>query len=100
VWQHLRTFKKYLFDRIRDEDMRLDGEYVDLASDWAFMIPIVEMAENPVHIDVPLYLYEPFGVGKHQEEQMRERTIAGLLAKPSYKISKNEDQNIRFQKKI
>jgi glycosyltransferase involved in cell wall biosynthesis/SAM-dependent methyltransferase len=85
VWQHLRTFKKYLFDRIGDAHLRLDGEYVDLASDWAFMIPIVEMAIRPVHIRMPLYLYEPFGVGKGQRQPIREVTISRLLAKPTCK---------------
>jgi hypothetical protein len=85
VWQHLRTFKKRLFDQIGDEHLRLDGEYVGLASDWAFMIPIVEMAERPVHIRTPLYLYEPFGVGKGQVRPSRELTISRLLAKQSYK---------------
>src|SRR5206468_3217399 len=50
VWQHLRTFKKRLFDRVPDEDLRLDGQYVPMATDWAFMIPIVERAQNPIHI--------------------------------------------------
>ena len=47
VWQHLRTFKKRLFDAIDVEDLKLDGEWIDLANDWAFMVPIVEMAKQP-----------------------------------------------------
>ena len=47
VWQHLRSFRKRLFDAVPDEALRLDGEYVDIANDWAFMLPIVEMAAQP-----------------------------------------------------
>jgi hypothetical protein len=47
VWQHLRTFKKSLFDHVPDDDLRLNGHYVDVAADWAFMLPIVEMARQP-----------------------------------------------------
>ena len=47
VWQHLRSFRKRLFDAVPDEALRLDGEYVDVANDWAFMLPIVEMAAHP-----------------------------------------------------
>ena len=59
VWQHLRTFRKYLFDAIAVEDLKLDGEWIDLANDWAFMVPIIEMASNPKYIPEPQYLYEP-----------------------------------------
>ena len=50
VWQHLRSFRKRLFDAIDVEDMKLDGEWIELAADWAFMVPIVEMAASPRHI--------------------------------------------------
>ncbi|MCG8419270.1 MAG: glycosyltransferase [Proteobacteria bacterium] len=81
VWQHLRSFKKRLFDAIPDHALRLDGDYIDVASDWAFMMPIVEMAENPVHITEPLYFYEPSGAGKGTEREERERVIARIVAK-------------------
>ena len=50
VWQHLRTFRKYLFDAIDIDDLKLDREWIDVATDWAFMVPIIEMAENPTYI--------------------------------------------------
>ena len=82
VWQHLRSFRKRLFDAIPDDALRLDGEYVDLANDWAFMLPIVEMARNPVHVTEALYLYEPSGVGKDVAGRAaREETVARLVAK-------------------
>ena len=51
-----------LFDAVPDKALRLDGDYVDIATDWAFMLPVVEMAAHPVHITEPLYLYEPSGM--------------------------------------
>ena len=83
VWQHLRSFKKRLFDAIPDDALRLDGDYIDLANDWAYMLPIVEMAEHPVHITEPLYLYEPSGIGKGAQRTAREETIAHIVAKTS-----------------
>ena len=80
VWQHLRSFRKRLFDAVPDEALRLGGEYVDIANDWAFMLPIVEMAAHPVHITEPLYLYEPSGLGKGAERAEREATIARIVA--------------------
>ena len=83
VWQHLRSFRKRLFDAVPDEALRLDGDYVDIATDWAFMLPIVEMAAHPVHVVEPLYLYEPSGRGKGAERADREATIARIMARAS-----------------
>ena len=47
LWKtsHLRTFRKHLWDRIKDADLRdSDGEYYKFASDLALMYPLVEMA--------------------------------------------------------
>jgi hypothetical protein len=86
VWQHLRTFRKRLFDAIPDEALRLDGEYIDLANDWAYMIPIVERAENPVHIPDPLYLHEPSGAQQGEVRAAREAIIARLLAQRGFLV--------------
>ncbi|NUQ73233.1 MAG: glycosyltransferase [Polyangiaceae bacterium] len=79
VWQHLRTFQKHLFDRIPDEALMLDGAYVDFATDWAYMLPMVEAAKNPIHIPDPLYLYEPSGRGKGIDRARREEQIARIM---------------------
>ena len=85
VWQHLRTFRKRLFDAVPDEYLRLNGKYVEYATDWAYMLPIVEMAVRPVHIAEALYLYESSGVGKGADRIQRESEIARIVAKPSLK---------------
>ena len=83
VWQHLRAFRRELFDRVPDEALRLDGEYVNLAWDWALMLPLVEVATAPRYIGETLYLYEPSGVGKSGEERiMREHIITRIVSKP------------------
>ncbi len=79
VWQHLRTFRRELFDRVADSELQLDGEFVDLASDWALMLALVERAEHPVCIDSPLYLHEPSGVGKRHDRHRREAIIARIV---------------------
>lgn len=83
VWQHLRTFKKRLFDAVPPEDFRVEGALADLAYDWAFMLPMVEIAVRPVVIEEELYLYEPSGEGKGDGRARRERAIAAIVAKPT-----------------
>lgn len=82
-WQHLRSFRKRLFDAVPDHELRLDGRYVDIAVDWSFMLPIVEMARQPEWIREPLYLYEPSGLGKCEQRAAREEQIRALVARPS-----------------
>lgn len=59
VTSHLRTFRKQLWDRIKDEDLRdEDGGYYQTAWDLAFMYPMIEMADTHVRfIDKILYMY-------------------------------------------
>ena len=47
VWQHLRTFRKRLFDAIDVGDFKVDGEWIEPAADWAFMVPIIENGYLP-----------------------------------------------------
>jgi glycosyltransferase involved in cell wall biosynthesis len=84
VWQHLRTFRRYLFDRIDVADLQIDGAWIELASDWAFMLPIVEMAENPIWIRTPLYLHEPGEERDPEHRTKRERVISTLVSRPRY----------------
>ena len=57
---HLKTFKRWLWDLIDDNDLRDDdGNYIDAATDCAFMYPMIEMA-GPNHIKFVkrvLYVY-------------------------------------------
>jgi glycosyltransferase involved in cell wall biosynthesis len=82
VWQHLRTFKKSLFDQIPDRDLRLNGEYIGVAADWAYMLPIVEMALHPAYIPAPLYLYEPSDSSAVRRASRRLPNIKHLVAQP------------------
>ena len=84
AWQHLRTFRKRLFDAIDVEDFMIDGQWIDLAADWAFMVPIIEMASSPRHIPHPLYLYEPAEPKDDVGRRERDTVIARILAKPRY----------------
>ena len=56
---HLRTFKSRLWYAIDDKDLRDDtGEYFSAGWDVAFMVPMLEMAqERHVFIDHVLYCY-------------------------------------------
>lgn len=88
VWQHLRSFRKSLFDSIPDAAMRDDnGGYFALAEDWAYMLPMVKMAQRPIWVKDILYLYEPNPHDKKKDKANREATI-GRIIKRGHLIGK------------
>ena len=84
MWQHLRTFRKYLFNAIDIDDLKLDGEWIDIATDWAFMVPIIEMAENPRYISDVLYLYEPSERKRRTDRGHRDSVVSRILGLQRY----------------
>ena len=86
---HLRTFKRKLWDLIDDNDLRDDkGEYYKMASDVAWIYPIVELA-GPKHIkfiEKVLYTYNDCNdINEFKidfNEQMRIKGI--IMNKPLY----------------
>jgi glycosyltransferase involved in cell wall biosynthesis len=59
VTSHLVTFKKWLWDLIKEEDFKYNGEYPKYAFDRAFMYPMIEMAgaKHIRFIKKVLYIY-------------------------------------------
>jgi len=59
VWMHIRSFRKYLFDNICESDFKENDNWIEVFNELTFMVPIAEMASDPVQIRVPIYLWEP-----------------------------------------
>jgi hypothetical protein len=53
------------------------GYYYELANDWAFTVPMAELATSPAVLASPIYLYEPFW--QRQDFNARENVIGELL---------------------
>jgi len=85
VWQHLRSYKKYLFDDVPVDYFKIEGKWVPIAEDWAFMIPLSELAENPIHIIEPLYFYQPNKEKSDKTRRIRETVIQQIISKPKLK---------------
>ena len=85
VWQHLKSFKKYLFDSIPLNYFKHDNNDEKLSSrrwfeqcdDFAFMVPIVEMSSNPLQQDFTNYYYEC----EYEEENKNRDVKAEILRK-------------------
>lgn len=80
VWIHLRAFQKRLHDSISDDQLKLDGAWIDQCEDYATMLPIVEMAARPIYVPIYLYWHERFTALDADGETQRDRTILRILA--------------------
>jgi hypothetical protein len=58
VWSHLRAFKKSLFGKINKEQLKIDDNWIQECTDYATMIPLVELSEKPIFISEYWYLHE------------------------------------------
>jgi len=83
VWQHLRSYKKHLFDQVPLEYFMVNNDWVPIAEDWAFMLPIVELARKPAWIKELIYFYEPSSGKRNRPIHYRENIIRELVRKPS-----------------
>lgn len=72
VCSHLRTYKKWLFSKIRLEDLKRNGDFYQLAMDHALMFPMIEMSgpDHAKYIHDILYLYNAVNV-------LNEHTLVG-----------------------
>lgn len=59
VTSHLKTFRKWLYDKIREEDLKFEDVYFKTCCDVCIMYPMVEMAGSHIRfIDKVLYRYD------------------------------------------
>ncbi len=91
VFQHLKTFKKYLFDSIPlpyfkhevKSERLYKNKWLETCDDFAFMIPIIEMSNKPIQLDFINYYYERDYEKRNDNRELKESCIAEILNKPS-----------------
>jgi len=87
VTSHLRTFKAGLYQRIKKEDLFYDGTFLKMASDQAFMYPILEMAGmRSIFIPDILHVYNcATPLNEHKVNAEYQTMIAEYIhSKPKY----------------
>jgi hypothetical protein len=103
VWQHLKTFKKYLFDSVKLWDFKIENqdkslgkkkEWIKYGVDFAIMIPIIEMAKNPIFHNEYNYLHQRRLPSTNEMKEIKNRYIAKIMTSKNY-TSKNIIENGR-----
>lgn len=87
---HLRTWKVWLWNKIKQEDLLVDGEYAECSGDVFFMMPMLEMAgeQNSKFISDINYVYNfenPIGDSKGERLSLTDKFAELGRKKPSYK---------------
>ena len=82
VWPHLRAFRKRLFDSVPVDYFQLDGEWVEECTDYATMLPMVEVATRPLFIPEYLYFHQRSTSRTPEARARKDAIIRRLLAKP------------------
>jgi len=85
IFSHLMTFRGFLWNSIKDQDLRgPDGQYFHATRDAAVMWPVVEMAgpKRVRFIDRPMVIYTARDNPAFREEQIRNEAI--LRGMPAY----------------
>jgi len=86
-FSHMRTYRSFLFRGIRDEDLRMNGEYFKAAVDLGMGMPMLEMAGNEHYrfFDEVMYIYHWHDHQSYSENSaMGDKKIQGQTAKYIY----------------
>lgn len=96
VWQHIRSFRKYLFDSLDLRDLKKSSDtdtfknmatnsmWFDDCADFAFMVPIIEMSQKPYLLDQFTYYYDrDIELYTDEYKQKKEKNISYILTMPS-----------------
>ena len=86
IWLHARSFRKYLFDALGPDIFKENGEWIDEFNELTFMVPIAEMAVNPVQVRAPLYLWEPMRPRDEEHYRMNEHTKGLVASRPTRSV--------------
>jgi len=92
IFSHLRTYKTFLFRAIRDEDLKMNGEYFKAATDLAYGIPMLEMAgtEHYYFLNEVTYIYRRYETqsasinGGTKDPTLQRKSAGYILKLPKY----------------
>jgi len=91
VTSQQRTFYAWLFKKINPEDLKYDGNFLDMTADLAYMFPMLEMAGGRFkYITETLYVYNRANpINDNKQNIFRQLLLDGYLRgmKPYKKLS-------------
>lgn len=71
IWLHPICFTKELFEKVNSDDMKRDGEWINICTDFAYAVPMIQLANSPQWIERPIYFFEPSRANQNKEGKYR-----------------------------
>jgi len=81
TWSHLRAFTKSLFDSVPSDQYMVNEDWIADISDYATMLPMVELAKNPVQMTDQYYLWHERPEYSVERKGKQARLLQMLLTK-------------------
>lgn len=99
VWQHIRSFKKYLYDSLGFEDLKIKNQkqkvddillskrfshkmvFPEYCSDYSYMVPIIELSSNPMWINHFNVLHDRTTINTPEVKKRKNDIIDEVLSK-------------------
>ena len=75
IWLHPICFTKALFDKVNPEDMKKDSEWINICTDFAYAVPMIQLANKPSWIEEPIYYFEPSLANQNKEGKYSLKTV-------------------------
>lgn len=66
IWLHPKCFKRYLCEFIQD-NLTKDNNFIDVGTDYAMMLPIVDHSYSPTFIKEQIYLFDPSNENQNKQ---------------------------------
>lgn len=100
VWQHIRSFRKYFFDSLDFNDLKITNKNLNTDDillskrfsqkmvfpehcwDFTYMVPIIEMSDNPMWINNFNIFHDRTTPNTRKIKQHKEDIISEILSKP------------------
>lgn len=93
TWTHLRAFTKKLFDSVPTDQYMMDGDWITDVSDYATMLPMVELAKNPLQMTDQYHVWHDRHGYPTARKIEQARLITALLARPG--LHRSHDLNAK-----
>ena len=97
IWLHPKCFRRSLFDMIDiEKDLKVNGEYLDVNTDFAFMLPMIRNAKKKVFIEDILYYFEPSMEninGQNKYNHTHKAKIKQALLQKEKEVSMKKEKN-------
>lgn len=89
IWLHPKCFRKYLCQYIQD-NLKVNDKYIDVATDYAIMLPIIQNAENPVFIKKQIYYFDT-----SKENKLKEGKYKNAVQMKHFLLEKAKRDSLR-----